>query len=157
MGGRIIHMISHTHLQKGGAKGKYASALILTNILDEKISLKMGLAKSPSQRYVSDWETPQGQSEQPYIQPTAQTQQSNYLTPSSDGGGLTGTSQITEVDANDPSFSYASICIYCGYDFTENTGKIYMCQGCKAPYHESCINMQINEGICKNCSRILLW
>jgi hypothetical protein len=158
-GGRIIHMISHTHLQKGGAKGKYASALILTNILDEKISQKMGISKSPAKGYVSNWETPQTQEQQPYIQPTAQIQQNNYLTPSSNGGGggLTGTSQIIDVDSNDPSFSYASKCAYCGYDFTEHTGKIYLCQACKVPYHESCINMQINEGICKNCNRILLW
>ena len=157
MGGRIIHMISHTHLQKGGAKGKYASALILTNILDEKISQRMGIAKSPAKGYVSDWETTQSKGQQSYIQPTAQIQQNNYVTPSSDGGGLTGTSQIIEVDTNDPSFSYASKCAYCGYDFTEHTGKIYMCQGCKTSYHESCINMQINEGVCKNCNRILLW
>ena len=144
MGGRIIHMISHTHLQKGGAKGKYASALIITNILDEYVSQKMGISKTPSQGYVSDWETPQ-------------TQQNNYITPTTDGSALTGTSQIIEVDTNDPNFSYTSKCIYCGYDFTEHVGKIYMCQSCKAPYHESCINMQINEGICKNCGRILLW
>jgi hypothetical protein len=157
MGGRIIHMISHTHLQKGGAKGKYASALILTNILDEKISQRMGISKTPAQRYVSDWETTQSPSEQSYIQPNAQIQQNNFLTPSSNGGGLTGTSQIIEMDASSPNFSFASKCVYCGFDFSEHMGKIFMCQGCKAPYHESCINMQINEGICKNCNRILLW
>ncbi|MHA2180019.1 MAG: PHD finger domain-containing protein [Promethearchaeota archaeon] len=157
MGGRIIHMISHTHLQKGGAKGKYASALILTNILDEKISLKMGISKTPAQRYVSDWQSPQTQDQQQYTQPSAQYQQNNYVTPTSNGSGLTGTSQIIEVDSNNPDFSFTSKCAYCGYDFTEHTGKIYKCQGCNAPYHESCINMQINEGICKNCSRILLW
>ncbi|MHA1147773.1 MAG: hypothetical protein ACTSR8_05970 [Promethearchaeota archaeon] len=36
--GRIIHMISHTVLQKSQDKGKYASALIITNILDEAVA-----------------------------------------------------------------------------------------------------------------------
>ncbi|TET61537.1 MAG: hypothetical protein E3J52_01195 [Promethearchaeota archaeon] len=160
-GGRIIHMISHTHLQKGGAKGKYASALILTNILDEKVSQKMGISKKQPPGYVADWQQsqPQQQSYQPpleeqWVSPPPQT---NYLTPTTEGSGLTQTSQIVEVDVNSSNFSFANNCIYCGYDFTEYSGKIYTCQSCKALYHENCINSQINEGICKNCSRILLW
>ena len=155
MGGRIIHMISHTHLQKGGAKGKYASALILTNILDEKVSQKMGISKSQAQGYVTDWETPQTQVQQQYSQPSPQT---NYLTPAVDESGLTGTSQIFELDESSASsFSYTNKCVYCSYDFVEQMGKIYTCKECNALYHESCINMQINEGTCKNCGRILLW
>ncbi|TKJ20871.1 MAG: hypothetical protein CEE43_11540 [Promethearchaeota archaeon Loki_b32] len=160
-GGRIIHMISHTHLQKGGAKGKYASALILTNILDEKVSQKMGISKKQPTGYVADWQQsqPQQQSyqhplEEQWVSPPPQT---NYLTPTTEGSGLTQTSQIVEVDVNSSNFSFANNCIYCGYDFTEYSGKIYTCQSCKALYHENCINSQINEGICKNCSRILLW
>lgn len=153
-GGRVIHMISHTHLQKGGAKGKYASALILTNILDEKVSNRMGISKSPTAGYVSDWQSNQPQTQQQYVQPSAQN---NYVTPSSNGGGLTGTAQIVEVNGNSTDFSYMSKCTYCGYDFTEVSGKIYICQACKAPYHENCMNMQVNEGVCKSCNRILLW
>jgi hypothetical protein len=157
MGGRIIHMISHTHLQKGGAKGKYASALILTNILDEKVSQKMGISKNVGPKYVSNWETPQTQSQQQYTDPAAQLHQNDYITPTSTGGGLTGTSQIIEVDINSPNFSYTSKCIYCGYDFSDYQGKIYICQACNSQYHENCINMQINEGTCKKCNKILLW
>jgi hypothetical protein len=153
-GGRVIHMISHTHLQKGGAKGKYASALILTNILDEKISKKVGISKTPTQGYVSDWETPQVQQNQQRVAPTNQT---NYLTPAPSESGLTGTSQIIEADVNSSSFSYGSKCGYCGYDFGEYTGKIYTCQACGTFYHDNCLNMQINEGTCKNCGKILLW
>jgi len=160
-GGRVIHMISHTHLQKGGAKGKYASALILTNILDEKISQKMGISKKPTPQYVSDWQSPQSQkhdyqppSEEQWISPPQQT---DYLKLATGGTGLTETSQIIEVNINSPDFSFASKCIYCGYDFTENIGKILICQVCKAPYHENCINIQVNEGTCKKCGRILLW
>ncbi len=161
MGGRVIHMISHTHLQKGGAKGKYASALILTNILDEKVSLKMGISKKPTPGYVSDWQTPQPQQQQ-YQPPLEEQwvsppQQSNYLTPGNIGGGLTETSQIIEADVNSSNFSFASKCVYCEYDFSEYMGKIYVCEACKAPYHENCINTQINEGTCKKCGRILLW
>jgi len=162
-GGRIIHMISHTHLQKGGTKGKYASALILTNILDEKVSQKIGISKTPAQRYVSDWETSQSQSQQQYHQQPLEeqwvtpSQQDQYLDSSLRVGGLTETSQIIEADVNSNTFSFASKCIYCGFDFGEYTGKIYLCQACSSLYHEECINSQINEGICKKCGRILLW
>ena len=161
MGGRVIHMISHTHLQKGALRGKYASALILTNILDEKISQKMGISKPPTPRYVSELGTPQPQ--QQYYQTPSETnlsspsQQDNYLTPATRGSGLTETSQIIEADVNSNNFSFASKCIYCGYDFGEYGGKIYVCQACNGAYHENCINIQMNEGICKKCSRILLW
>ncbi len=163
MGGRIIHMISHTHLQKGGAKGKYASALILTNILDEKISQKIGISQNQSQRYVSVWETPESQPQQQYSQPSLEDQwvssphQENFLTPSNIGSGLTETSQIIEADINSSNFSFATKCVYCGYDFGEFIGKIYICQACNTPYHENCLNLQVNEGTCKKCGRILLW
>ena len=128
----------------------------MTNILDEKVSQKMGISKTPTAGYVSNWETPQTQ--QQFYQAPTENQQNNYLTPTSGGSGLTGTSQIVELNASSSdNFSYTSKCAYCGYDFTEHTGKILICQECKAPYHESCINMQINEGTCKNCNRILLW
>jgi hypothetical protein len=159
-GGRVIHMISHTHLQKGGSKGKYASALILSNIIDEKISQKMALSTQSTSRYVSYGE-PQTQTQ--YSQPPLEDQwitppqSSNYVTPTTaqSGFGLTGTSQI--VEANDINFSFSSNCAYCGYDFSEAKGKIYLCKECGAPYHENCLNLQINEGVCKNCNRILLW
>lgn len=158
-GGRVIHMISHTHLQKGGAKGKFASALILTNILDEKISQKMSLGTKPEQRYVSDWETqpqqqaPQSPLEDQWVTPP---QQSNYITPTTSGSELlSGTSQI--IEANDTNFSFASKCVYCEDELIEFIGKIYLCKECGAAYHENCLNLQINEGTCKKCSRILLW
>jgi len=154
MGGRIIHLISHTHLQKGGVKGKYASALILTNILDEKVSVKMGIKKKPAQGYVSDWETPNGQQIPQDIQYPSQN---TYLTPQIQDAGLTGTSQIVKVDMNSADFSYANKCGYCGYDFADYTGQIFKCQSCGTQYHDQCLNMQINEGTCKNCGKILLW
>ncbi len=161
-GGRIIHMISHTHLQKGGAKGKFASALILTNILDEKVSQKVGIKPRSTPKYVADWDSAtapqqpsQGQVQDDWVSPPAQ---SNYGTPASTGdSSLTGTSQIVEVNVNSGQFSFATKCEYCGYDFGEFQGKVYKCQACEAPYHDNCINMQINEGVCKRCGRILLW
>ncbi|MFX1297835.1 MAG: hypothetical protein ACFFD2_23690 [Promethearchaeota archaeon] len=160
-GGKIIHMISHTHLQKGGAKGKYASALILTNILDEKVSQKIGIKQKSTSGYISDWQQAQPQNqynqhplEEQWVAPPSQTE---YLTPATEGSGLTETSQIIEIDINNPSFSFTNKCIYCSYDFTEYKGTIFMCNACKTLYHEHCINSQINEGICKNCNRILLW
>ncbi len=164
-GGKIIHMLSHTHLQKGGGKGKFASALILTNIIDEKISAKHGIKKGPAPGY-HDPAAPQGQQPQyttpQYAQPPLEdqwvqppSQSSQFVTPSA--GGLTGTSQIVEVNPNDGVFSYGNKCEYCAYDFGEVTGNIYKCQECGALYHDKCVNLQVNEGICKKCNRILLW
>jgi hypothetical protein len=159
-GGRVIHMISHTHLQRGSAKGRFASALILTNILDEKVSQKMGISKKATPGYVSNWEAPQHQTSPQSLEDqwVAIPQQDNYTTPSMEGSGfgLTGTSQI--IEANDTNFSFISKCVYCEYDFVDYNGKIYLCKECGAPYHESCLNLQVNgEGTCKKCSRILLW
>ncbi|MHA1848455.1 MAG: hypothetical protein ACTSXU_12485, partial [Promethearchaeota archaeon] len=41
--GLVAHFISHTHLQKGASKGKFASAIILTNLLDECVKWKYGI------------------------------------------------------------------------------------------------------------------
>ncbi|NHJ23009.1 MAG: hypothetical protein EAX89_00435 [Candidatus Lokiarchaeota archaeon] len=153
-GGRVIHMISHTHLQKGGVKGKYASALILTNILDEKISQKIGISKKPAPGYVSNWEQDQPSQQHQWAQ---MPQNDQYLIPSNANSALTGTTQIVEVNLNDNNFSFANKCEYCGYDFGDYTGKIYKCQSCGTQYHQNCLNMQINEGICKKCGKILLW
>ena len=109
----------------------------------------MGIAKKPAKGYVSDWEQPQT-----YTQPQQETsyaQNNQYLNPSSSSTGLTGTAQIAEVDVNSADFSFGEKCSYCGYDYGEYTGKIYKCQSCGTTYHENCLNMQINEGTCKNC------
>jgi hypothetical protein len=156
--GRVIHMISHSHLQKGSSKGKYASALILTNILDEKVSQRMGLSKKAQPRYVSDWEAqPQGTQSSQEDQWVGLPPANEYVTPNNaqDGIGLTGTSQI--IEANDTNLTFTNKCEYCGHDFIDYSGKIYLCKECRAPYHDTCLNTQINEGICKKCSRILLW
>ncbi|MEJ2250198.1 MAG: C1 domain-containing protein [Candidatus Lokiarchaeota archaeon] len=146
-GGRVIHMISHTHLQKGGTKGKYASALILTNILDEKVSQKMGFGKRSSQDYVSNSENQKVWTND------------NYITPDNINSdvGLASTTQVIEVDLNDPSFSFGARCTVCEYSFSDFSGKIYKCKECGSFYHQSCLERQMNEGICKNCGRILLW
>ncbi|TFF63785.1 MAG: hypothetical protein EU521_00330 [Promethearchaeota archaeon] len=157
-GGKLIHMISHTHLQKGGTKGKYASAMILTNILDEKITQKMGLSKTPSQGYISTWESiPKNED---HVYDTYQSENSqNYVTPNNINSdyGLTSTSQVIEIDPSDPNFSLNSKCIVCDLDFNDYSGKAYNCKECSAFYHKSCLDRQMNEGTCKNCGRILLW
>ena len=103
---------------------------------------QMKLSMKPEQRYVSDWETSQKQTNQlpledQWITPSTQN---NFIMPSteSSGVGLSGTSQI--IEANNTNFSFASKCISCGYDFTEFTGKIYICKECGVPYHENCLN-----------------
>ena len=36
--GTVVHAISHFHLQGGSQKGKYVSAFILTNVIEEAIN-----------------------------------------------------------------------------------------------------------------------
>jgi len=161
-GGRVIHLISHTHLQKGGKKGKFTSAMILTNILDEKVSERMGIQKGGG--YQNQWQASPPQSDQvpleeQWINP--RPQQEDFVNPSnvSEQGniGLSTTSQIIEVDPSNPAFDRTIKCTYCGYDFEDSTKKIYKCKECGALYHENCIEQQLNEGACKKCDRILLW
>jgi len=160
-GGRVIHLISHTHLQKGKAKGKFASAMILTNILDEKVSHKVGLKKgTPAgaqyQDFGQTYQTPsQMQSGTIYTNiPTTSMPTSATTTTNTTGLDLTGTSKIVEVPNNFPP---SQNCAFCDSNFENYTGKIYICKECGVPYHEQCLNIQINEGICKICNRILLW
>jgi len=160
-GGRIIHLISHTHLQKGKAKGKFASAMILTNILDEKVSNKVGLKKSapipgqyidPAQAY----QAPSTKQAETTFTNAPTTPMSAFSTESSATTrmDLTGTSKILEVPNNLPP---SQKCAFCDSNFENYTGKIYICKECNVPYHEQCLNYQINEGTCKNCRRVLLW
>jgi len=55
--GKVIHMISHAVLQKGQEKGKYVSALIITNILEHAVSNK--IIKAPEIRLESPKAAPQ--------------------------------------------------------------------------------------------------
>ncbi|GAG92991.1 unnamed protein product, partial [marine sediment metagenome] len=81
--------------------------------------------------------------------PTSATTTTNTI-----GLDLTGTSKIVEVPNNFPP---SQNCALCDSNFENYTGKIYICKECGVPYHEQCLNIQINEGICKICNRILLW
>ncbi|MHA1731040.1 MAG: hypothetical protein ACTSU5_03810 [Promethearchaeota archaeon] len=172
-GGRVIHMISHTHLQKGKAKGKLASAMILTNILDEKVAIKHGLkgkAPSYSDQYGGG---PKGSIPTGYTAPTQQQQvpagmavwteedlaanQAQFTNPDPSKGfvpELTETSQVVESTEKYPP---TQKCALGDGNFEGYEGKIYKCSKCGAPYHEACINWQMQEGVCKICGRILLW
>ncbi len=58
--GVVAHIISHTHLQKGASKGKFASAIILTNLLDECIKHKYGLEAGRQRSGYQDTNAPVG-------------------------------------------------------------------------------------------------
>jgi hypothetical protein len=58
--GLVAHIISHTHLQKGASKGKFASAIILTNLLDECIKHKYGLESGRQRSGYQDANAPAG-------------------------------------------------------------------------------------------------
>lgn len=166
MGGRVIHFVSHTHLQKGKEKGKYASAIILTNILDEKVSYKVGIKSgaSAADNYVDPSQAYQTSPSQGFTPgatppPMSTTAFDNLGSSSGAGGGageidFTGTSKITEVPNTYPE---TQKCALGDSNFVGYTGKILACKECGVPYHEQCLNVQINEGTCKICGRILLW
>nr|MDO8087561.1 hypothetical protein [Candidatus Sigynarchaeum springense] len=58
--GLVAHFISHTHLQKGASKGKFASAIIVTNLLDECIKHKYGIEAGRQRSGYQDMSTPAG-------------------------------------------------------------------------------------------------
>ncbi|MHA1342062.1 MAG: hypothetical protein ACTSRZ_14705 [Promethearchaeota archaeon] len=163
-GGRVIHQISHTHLQKGGSKGKFASAMILTNILDEKVSMKYGIKKGHSQTpqytdygasaYSSGVEWAEGSntaSSGDYITPNMNMESNSGLTPE-----LVGTAKIIEV-TDVKSIPSSQKCALGDGNFDGYTGRVFKCGGCGAYYHEQCLNVQLMQGTCKICDKIFLY
>ncbi len=164
-GGRVVHMISHAHLQKGGEKGKYASALIFTNILDEVVAQKKGIKRKGAPSYVDASDALKGGAHSPKVSQVpledqwvmSSSEKAQYLTPSSSDSGLTGTAQVEEISVNDSSFSYSSKCVSCDFDFGDHEGKVYRCKGCKGLYHNNCLKIAMTQGTCPKCNKILLW
>ncbi len=175
-GGRVFVMISHTHLQKGGTKGKYVSANLLTNILDERVGIRKGLIdrkkKGSAPGYVDYGGPSKGSSD--FVTPQLGTfEESDYevwseddfmgvgVTPESQnvgdtGGGapeMIGTSQIVPLTET-PAASQK--CALGDGTFIGYGGKMYKCKECGAPYHDECLKIQLSEGVCKICGRIIL-
>lgn len=153
-GGKVIHLISHTHLQKGGKKGKFVSAMILTNILDEVVSIKHGVKRSGGSSGYKDYG---GTASQPSIDWGTSPQQSgNYITPDlTSDSGLVGTAKVVETNESQPS---TQKCALGDGNFEGYTGKVFKCSSCGTVYHENCINMQLQQsGICKICEKIFLF
>ncbi|MHA1728440.1 MAG: hypothetical protein ACTSWY_06875 [Promethearchaeota archaeon] len=144
-GGRVIHMISHTHLQKGGKKGKFVSALILTNILDEKVSIKYGVGKSGGTPQYEDYGTPTSQSS---IEWASSSQPEGNQIPE-----LVGTTKIVEIT----EAPLGQKCALGDGNFDGYTGRIFKCTACGALYHQNCLNVQLQSGICKVCEKIFLY
>ena len=48
-------------------------------------------------------------------------------------------------------------CISCGNDLSMYNEPIYMCEKCGVFYHYSCLNLQVGEGFCLGCNKIILW
>jgi len=168
-GGRVIHQISHTHLQKGGIGGKYVLALILSNILDERVALRYNLkGQAPSYSQYDGTSTPSAapKGTPGYGNLPAWTE--------ADAGGYAGSGEPMQPDASKgdaPDLAETAMvqeemqklpptqkCALGDGNFEDTIGKIFKCGGCGAPYHESCLNFQISaEGTCKICGRILLY
>jgi len=69
--------------------------------------------------------------------------------------GLTGTSMILEIDKK--KIYPGDLCVYCLNDFTYYDEKVYKCKECGSFYHENCLNVQLDTGVCKKCDKLLLW
>ncbi len=164
MGGRVIHMISHTHLQKGGKKGHFVSAMILTNILDEKVGIKHGVKKSggtpqyanyggSSSSYSSgiDWASPAPSSPSQFTNMDLPENQSQGTTPE-----MFGTAQVIEV-TDRSSIPASQKCALGDGNFVDSMGKIFKCGKCGTLYHENCLNIQLQDGTCKICGSIFLF
>lgn len=169
-GGRVIHMISHAHLQKGGAKGHFVSAMILTNILDEKIGLKHGVKKKGvGPQYVDYNEAAQQSSIEWASSPDSSSQNAGYeayTNPNAPGTSsgqsdgvspeLVGTAQVIEV-TDKISIPSSQKCALGDGNFEGYEGRVFKCSGCGTLYHENCLNVQLQDGICKICERIFLF
>lgn len=180
-GGRVFVMISHVHLQKGGAKGQYVSATLMTNIMDVKVGTRKGLIKDKKKGAASTYvDLAEALSEGGnYVVPNLQEwKESDYevwkesdmgsssdapisydMPPDSQGSGsvnaeFIGTSQIIEAKEKPGP---TQKCALGDGTFTDYEGKIYQCKECGAPYHEECLQIQMSEGVCKICGRILLF
>lgn len=163
-GGKVIHMISHTHLQKGGSKGHFVSAMILTNILDEKVGIKHGVKKSSGGPQYTDyggtassyssgieWASPAQNTPNQFQQYDVPESQSQGNTPE-----LFGTAQIEEVqDAK--SIPSSQKCALGDGNFVDSKEKIFKCGRCGTLYHENCLSIQLQDGTCKICGSIFLF
>jgi hypothetical protein len=183
-GGRVIHSISHLYLQKGSSKDKYISALILTNIFDEVVTQnlknkrvkykqekpkKAPKTKEPKplkkkkQKEVPEKKTPKRIRQEQYtipleeqwIRPNKASEGSITSPSESSQAQLTGTTQI--IEPNKKNINLDDLCVYCLYDFNDYDAMIFQCKECKALYHESCFDKQVDQGVCRKCDKILLW
>jgi len=48
-------------------------------------------------------------------------------------------------------------CSYCREKIEDYKENLYSCEECGVLYHESCLNLLMNEGFCLYCNRTLLW
>ena len=69
---------------------------------------------------------------------------------------LTGTAQPVEFK-DVASIPPNQKCALGDGNFEGFTGKVYKCSGCGTLYHENCLNVQLQSGICKICERIFLY
>lgn len=169
-GGRVIHMISHTHLQKGKDKGKFISGLIITNIIDEKIGRKHGISSKGSKApaYTEYGGAPAYQSSLGWSTPQQNTggatePEGGYLTPTMGGGTssngtpeLTGTAKPIELH-DKSSIPLTQKCALGDGNFDGFQGQVFKCSGCGAHYHENCLAIQLQDGTCKICGKIFLY
>jgi len=186
MGGRVIHMTSHTYLQKGSSKDKYVSALILTNIFDEvvaqnlksnRVKYKKEKAKKSKKKAKSEKKKRKKEKEKEDTekQTPQQIKQKAYKIPLEDQWvSPPTTSDITNISSSDytqaqltgttqimkvskQNINLNELCVYCLYDFNDYDANIFQCKECRALYHDNCFKKQTELGVCRRCDRIMLW
>jgi len=124
-------------------------------------------APKAAPQYTSDWESnmkkkSQVPLEEAWITPpdvssdknSVPSQQNKFRAPL-EMQGLTGTSMILEPDKD--TINLSDLCVYCLNDFNYYDDKIYKCKECDSLYHEKCLTLQLDHGMCKKCDRMLLW
>jgi len=115
------------------------------NIQDESPEIMRNvISRRPGQ--IENTQTPNPQYES--------QEEETYLTPSTFKEEQ-ATCQVIEV--SDLTQYEGKKCMYCGNDLGLYHEKIFSCQHCGVFYHESCLNLQMGEGFCLGCNKILLW
>ncbi|MFX0099470.1 MAG: hypothetical protein ACFFCS_07805 [Candidatus Hodarchaeota archaeon] len=172
--GMIFHIISHTHLQKGASKGKYASAIILTNILDECIKWKYGVdsgrprdgyqdpnAPVAAKKSLGSWEDQFQQGnvfggstpgmQDPYTTPVQTYQPTQTLptytpstTPDPAQGVVPDFGGVAQAIENQLLQDRSIPCVVCAQDFTTYSGSVMECNECHAVYHVECLQQHVD-------------
>jgi hypothetical protein len=155
-------------------------ALILSNILDERVALRYNMkgqaptyqqydgTGAPAKGTATKGGAPAGAGNMPMwteadaggytgVEGPGYTG-SEGAKPDPSKGAVPAMAETAMVQPETQKLPTTQKCALGDGNFDDYQGRILKCGGCGAPYHEACLNFQItSDGTCKICGRILLY